>query len=226
MDSHGERARIRSVIERAALLVIWGASWYVLIRSLQTMLLHRNEVAMGEFWSTLTISVIASIITSVLTAVITYRFFLRNLIEKTFGDHFEKRADLMQADLKPSNQILHEEHGRLSQEIRDEVRTAANETQGRVIAVAADVTYLRDAQLKEDARREQLVGWRLEVQKTIDALLAQQKRVDELSMEVDSLRAENARLSEENRALREHAQEQSQGNGRQNAPDEDDEPEP
>lgn len=216
MDSHNKRVRIRSAIEWCVLLIACGLSWLVLIRSLQAMLLHRNEVPMGEFWSTLTISVVASIISSVLTAVITYRFYLRNLIEKTFGDRFEKRADLMQSDLKPSNQILHEEHGRLSAEIRDEVRTSASATQKSVEAVAATVAYLQNEQLEEKGRREQMLFQQLDAQRVADVISAQ-------NVLISNLREEVGRLTEENRELR--SQTQAQYNWQQDAPD-DDAPEP
>lgn len=71
----------------------------------------------------------------------------------------------------------------------------AQKTVRQDIAQAAGVaSFLRDAQIREDERREQLKGQQLDIQKTVDTLVAQQKYIDELKRENEALRRENLRL--------------------------------
>lgn len=56
------------------------------------------------------------------------------------------------------------------------------------------VEYLQAMQLKEEGRREQAKGQALDMQKTIDRLLAQQRYVEELEQKVKRLEMENQSL--------------------------------
>lgn len=56
------------------------------------------------------------------------------------------------------------------------------------------VEYLQAMQLKEEGRREQAKGQALDMQQTIDRLLAQQRYVEELEQKVQRLEMENQSL--------------------------------
>ena len=62
--------------------------------------------------------------------------------------------------------------------------------------------FLRDAQIKEDARREAAKGQTLDMQKMLDILFAHQRHVQEMEQKVQRLEAENQRLKAENQRLR------------------------
>ena len=56
------------------------------------------------------------------------------------------------------------------------------------------VTYLKDEQLKAEARRQQMSEKPIDVQKIIDQLLVQERYVGELEQKVANLTAENQQL--------------------------------
>ena len=64
----------------------------------------------------------------------------------------------------------------------------------KISALKQPLEFLRDAQMKEDARSEAVKGQTLDMQKMLDILSAQQRYVQELEQKVQSLEAENQRL--------------------------------
>lgn len=64
----------------------------------------------------------------------------------------------------------------------------------KISALKQPLEFLRDAQMKEDARREEAKGQDRDVQKALDILSAQQRYVQELEQKVRSLEAENRQL--------------------------------
>ena len=64
----------------------------------------------------------------------------------------------------------------------------------KISALKQPLEFLRDAQMKEDARSEAVKGQTLDMQKMLDILSVQQRYVQELEQKVQSLEAENQRL--------------------------------
>ncbi len=96
---------------------------------------------------------------------------------KNQTNHLEGRADGLERD--------HQDIRREQQVVRQDI--------AQVAGVAA---FLRDAQMKEEARRENLQGQQLDAQKVIDTLTVLMDHVADLERENKELREENAKLRE------------------------------
>ena len=64
----------------------------------------------------------------------------------------------------------------------------------KISALKQPLEFLRDAQMKEDARSEAVKGQTLDMQKMLDILSVQQRYAQELEQKVQRLEAENQRL--------------------------------
>lgn len=64
----------------------------------------------------------------------------------------------------------------------------------KISALKQPLEFLRDAQMKEDARSEAVKGQTLDMQKMLDILSVQQRSAQELEQKVQRLEAENQRL--------------------------------
>ena len=101
---------------------------------------------------------------------------------KNQADQLEGRADSLTRD-----------HRDLSKDIK-EARDAAR---CDIARLAETASFLRDAQPREDARREQLQGRQLDAQRVADIVSAQTALVGQQRQELERLRAENAELRKE-----------------------------
>ena len=70
------------------------------------------------------------------------------------------------------------------------------------------IEYLQAMQLKEEGRKEQAKGQALDMQQTIDRLLAQQRYVEELEQKVQRLEMENQSLRDRHRFIDEEIERQ------------------
>ena len=136
----------------------------------------------ADSWKWILQTVGSAIVASIVTSLLTYKMFFKNLLEK--------HLDGVRNDLKPNNQVLHDEHGSLSSEIR----SAQNTVRQDVARVADTAALLRDAQMEEKGRRERLKGQELDAQRVADSIVAQNVLISELRAEIASLKAELAQL--------------------------------
>lgn len=91
----------------------------------------------------------------------------------------DPKLDSLKQAAQHNKELLSKEHGSIQNSIAD---------------LKQPLEFLRDAQMKEDARRETAKGQTLDMQKMLDILSVQQRYVQELEQKVQSLEAENQRL--------------------------------
>lgn len=123
-----------------------------------------------EYWTETIIAALITAVVSLLLALLAVGPKLNALGEKAASN---KEA------AQHNKEQLSKEHGSIQNSIADLKRP---------------LEFLRDAQMKEDARREEAKGQDRDVQKALDILSAQQRYVQELEQKVQSLEAENQRL--------------------------------
>lgn len=123
-----------------------------------------------EYWMETIIAALITAVASLLLALLAVGPRLNALGEK---------ADSNKEAAQHNKEQLSKEHGSIQNSIADLKRP---------------LEFLRDAQMKEDARRETVKGQTLDMQKMLDILSAQQRYVQELEQKVQSLEAENQRL--------------------------------
>ena len=123
-----------------------------------------------EYWMETIIAALITAVASLLLALLAVGPKLNALGEKAASN---KEA------AQHNKEQLSKEHGSIQNSIADLKRP---------------LEFLRDAQMKEDARRETVKGQTLDMQKMLDILSAQQRYVQELEQKVQSLEAENQRL--------------------------------
>lgn len=91
----------------------------------------------------------------------------------------DPKLDSLKQAAQHNKELLSKEHGSIQNSIAD---------------LKQPLEFLRDAQMKEDARREAVKGQTLDMQKMLDILSAQQRYVQELEQKVQRLEAENRQL--------------------------------
>ena len=123
-----------------------------------------------EYWMETIIAALITAVASLLLALLTVGPKLNALGEKVASNKEVAQHNKEQ---------LSKEHGSIQNSIADLKRP---------------LEFLRDAQMKEDARREEAKGQDRDVQKALDILSAQQRYVQDLEQKVQSLEAENQRL--------------------------------
>lgn len=123
-----------------------------------------------EYWLETIIAALITAVASLLLALLAVGPKLNALGEKAASN---KEA------AQHNKELLSKEHGSIQNSIAD---------------LKQPLEFLRDAQMKEDARREAAKGQTLDMQKMLDILSVQQRYVQELEQKVQSLEAENQRL--------------------------------
>ena len=141
---------------------------------------HELEVynAMGEAWKWLLEVVGSAILASIVTALISYKMFFKSLLEKYMTS--------VKDDLKPNNQILHDEHSQLSSTIHE----ARTDVQKDVAKISEITSFLRDAQIREDGRRDRMEKKQLDAQQVADVITAQNALISDLRDEIARLKEE------------------------------------
>lgn len=91
----------------------------------------------------------------------------------------DPKLDSLKQAAQHNKELLSKEHGSIQNSIAD---------------LKQPLEFLRDAQMKEDVRKEAAKGQTLDMQKMLDILSVQQRYVQELEQKVQSLEAENQRL--------------------------------
>ena len=123
-----------------------------------------------EYWLETIIAALITAVASLLLALLAVGPRLNALGEKAASS---KEA------AQHNKELLSKEHGSIQNSIAD---------------LKQPLEFLRDAQMKEDVRKEAAKGQTLDMQKMLDILSAQQRYVQELEQKVQSLEAENQRL--------------------------------
>ena len=123
-----------------------------------------------EYWLETIIAALITAVASLLLALLAVGPRLNALGEKAASN---KEA------AQHNKELLSKEHGSIQNSIAD---------------LKQPLEFLRDAQMKEDVRKEAAKGQTLDMQKMLDILSAQQRYVQELEQKVQSLEAENQRL--------------------------------
>ena len=124
--------------------------------------------------------IIAAGITAIVTLVVA--LVAVGLALKILGKDVESHAENLSRD-----------HHDLDSSIKE----AKEATRGDIAELADMTAYLRDEQMKAEARREALKEQSLDVQKAVDLLTALADRVVSLEQENIALREENRRLRTE-----------------------------
>ena len=120
-------------------------------------------------------------------AVIT--FFKNNSLSKESVD----RTAQAETKLGGDHQHLSADHQHLSADHQILLKYSAD-VNNSIVNLKQPLEFLRDAQIKEDARREAAKGQTLDMQKMLDILSVQQRYAQELEQKVQRLEAENQRL--------------------------------
>lgn len=135
-------------------------------------------------------------------AVIT--FFKNNSLSKESVDRTAQAETKLGGDhqhLSADHQHLAADHQHLSADHQILLKYSAD-VNNSIVNLKQPLEFLRDAQIKEDARREAAKGQTLDMQKMLDILSAHQRHVQEMEQKVQRLEAENQRLEAENQRLR------------------------
>lgn len=131
---------------------------------------------------------ISAYITAAVTAYVNSR-----KADKTLAVH-EEKSNTRKAELAGDHRELLTRHNNLSKELSD---------------IQADVTFLKDGRIADEARREAMKKQELDPQKALDTLhisLSQmadvRSELDKAKKEIAALQKENASLQQENAILR------------------------
>ena len=91
----------------------------------------------------------------------------------------DPKLDSLKQAAQHNKELLSKEHGSIQNSIAD---------------LKQPLEFLRDAQMKEDARKEAAKGQTLDMQKMLDILSVQQRYAQELEQKAQRLEAENRQL--------------------------------